>query len=104
MRPFARKDTHTQDLLARFDPLIHEHVSTEHAEHFATVKSGLEALGLPVLHDPKLVRGLDYYTRTTFEIISPHLGAQAALCAGGRYAGWVGDVGGPRVPTVMLVA
>ncbi len=104
LRLFDSKDEHTQDLLDRFAPRIHEHVSSEDAEHFATVKSGLEALGLPVLHDPKLVRGLDYYTRTTFEIISPHLGAQDALCGGGRYDRLVEDLGGPSVPAVGFAA
>ncbi|MCH8836738.1 MAG: histidine--tRNA ligase [Candidatus Marinimicrobia bacterium] len=104
LRLFDSKDEHTQDLLDRFAPRIHEHVSSEDAEHFATVKSGLEALGLPVVHDPKLVRGLDYYTRTTFEIISPHLGAQDALCGGGRYDRLVEDLGGPSVPAVGFAA
>lgn len=104
LRLFDSKDEHTQDLLDRFAPRIHEHVSSEDAEHFATVKSGLEALGLPVLHDPKLVRGLDYYTRTTFEIISPDLGAQDALCGGGRYDRLVADLGGPSVPAVGFAA
>ncbi len=104
LRLFDSKDEHTQDLLDRFAPRIHEHVSPEDAEHFAAVKSGLEALELPVLHDPKLVRGLDYYTRTTFEIISPDLGAQDALCGGGRYDRLVADLGGPSVPAVGFAA
>ncbi|MEE9466633.1 MAG: histidine--tRNA ligase, partial [Candidatus Neomarinimicrobiota bacterium] len=85
LRIFDSKDQNTQELLDRHAPRIHEHVSAADSEHFEKVMTGLEALAIPVTHDPKLVRGLDYYTRTTFEIIAPGLGSQDALCGGGRY-------------------
>ncbi len=104
LRIFDSKDQNTQDLLDRHAPLIHEHVSPADSGHFATVMAGLKALGLPVTHDPKLVRGLDYYTRTTFEIIATGLGSQDAVCGGGRYDHLVEELGGPSIPAVGFAA
>ncbi len=104
LRIFDSKDQNTQDLLDRHAPLIHEHVSPADSGHFATVMAGLKALGLPVTHDPKLVRGLDYYTRTTFEIIAAGLGSQDAVCGGGRYDHLVEELGGPSIPAVGFAA
>jgi histidyl-tRNA synthetase len=72
------------------------------AEHFAAVRTLLEAMGIRALHNPHIVRGLDYYTRTVFEISSPHLGAQNTICGGGRYDGLVKAMGGPSIPGVGL--
>jgi histidyl-tRNA synthetase len=69
-------------------------------EHFAEVRGYLDALGLPYVVDPRIVRGFDYYTRTVFEIVSPSLGAQNAVCGGGRYDGLVESLGGPPTPAV----
>ena len=68
--------------------------------HFKTVTAGLDAMGVAYERDPRLVRGLDYYTRTTFEIQTDALGAQSAVAGGGRYDGLVEQLGGPSVPAV----
>jgi histidyl-tRNA synthetase len=70
------------------------------AEHFARVRGLLDATGIPYVVDPRIVRGLDYYTRTVFEFISSDLGAQSTVCAGGRYDGLVQTLGGPPTPAV----
>jgi histidyl-tRNA synthetase len=71
------------------------------AEHFDRVKAGLDALGIPFTIDPRLVRGLDYYTRTTFEFAGRALeSAQNALGGGGRYDGLVEEMGGPPTPGI----
>ncbi|MFH1246107.1 MAG: histidine--tRNA ligase [Candidatus Omnitrophota bacterium] len=69
-------------------------------QHFKCVQDGLKNLDIKYEISPYLVRGLDYYTRTCFEIISPHLGAQNALGAGGRYDNLVSDLGGPSRPAI----
>jgi histidyl-tRNA synthetase len=63
--------------------------------HFQTVEAGLTKLGVPYEINPRLVRGLDYYTRTTFELVMGHMGAQNTVAAGGRYDGLVQEIGGP---------
>ncbi|HEY8314027.1 MAG TPA: histidine--tRNA ligase [Candidatus Baltobacteraceae bacterium] len=68
--------------------------------HFEDVKAYLIALGIPFVVNPRIVRGLDYYTRTVFEFISGSLGAQSTVCAGGRYDHLVRSLGGPDVPSV----
>jgi histidyl-tRNA synthetase len=70
------------------------------ATHFARVCAMLDAVGVRYTVDPRIVRGLDYYTRTVFEFISSDLGAQSTVCAGGRYDGLVGSLGGPPTPGV----
>jgi histidyl-tRNA synthetase len=70
------------------------------AEHFRRVRELLDAIGVPYRIDPRIVRGLDYYTRTVFEFISEDLGAQSTVCAGGRYDGLVEHLGGPPTPGV----
>ena len=77
-------------------PRIEEFLSPEAAAHFGAVKSGLDALGIPFTVNERLVRGLDYYRRTTFEFVGGTLdSAQNALGGGGRYDGLVEDLGGP---------
>jgi histidyl-tRNA synthetase len=68
--------------------------------HFETVEQGLAKLGIPFEVNPRLVRGLDYYTRTTFELVMGHAGAQNTVAAGGRYDGLVEEIGGPPVPGI----
>ena len=68
--------------------------------HFETVEAGLKTLGIPFVVNPRLVRGLDYYTRTTFELVMGHLGAQNTVAAGGRYDGLVQEIGGPATPGI----
>lgn len=70
----------------------------EDRRHFEAVKSALAVLGIPTTIDPRLVRGLDYYTRTVYEIQSDALGAQSAVSAGGRYDNLVASFGGQAVP------
>ena len=69
-------------------------------EHFNEVQQGLKHLKIPFKINERLVRGLDYYTRTAFEVSAPGLGAQNAICAGGRYDGLVEALGGPDTPGI----
>ncbi|MGE0727858.1 MAG: histidine--tRNA ligase [Acidimicrobiia bacterium] len=82
-------------------PAMVDHLSDEDGEHFGRVRAGLDALAIPYELSPRLVRGLDYYTRTTFEFAAEALdAAQNAVGGGGRYDGLVADLGGPSVPGV----
>ena len=82
-------------------PVIDDYWSAATAEHFEAVLAGLDALGIPADRDRLLVRGLDYYRRTAFELASDALdGAQDAVGGGGRYDGLVADLGGPETPGV----
>jgi histidyl-tRNA synthetase len=81
-------------------PKLTDHLSPEARTHFDQVLAGLVAIGIPYRLNPRLVRGLDYYCLTSFEITSSHLGAQNAVGAGGRYDGLVETLGGPSVPAV----
>ncbi|HXM07269.1 MAG TPA: ATP phosphoribosyltransferase regulatory subunit, partial [Candidatus Acidoferrum sp.] len=69
-------------------------------DHFEAVKAYLDAIRIPYVVNSKIVRGLDYYNRTVFEITSGALGAQSTVCGGGRYDGLVQELGGPAVPAV----
>ncbi|NTW85978.1 MAG: histidine--tRNA ligase, partial [Holophagaceae bacterium] len=79
-------------------PVITDFLDEGSAKHHARLKELLTVLGIPFVEDPRLVRGLDYYTRTAFELLSSDLGAQSALLGGGRYDGLVKQLGGPEVP------
>lgn len=79
-------------------PVITDHLDEASARHHARLQELLAALGVPFQENPRLVRGLDYYTRTAFEVLSSDLGAQSALLGGGRYDGLVKQLGGPEVP------
>ncbi len=81
-------------------PSIQEHLCGECADHFAQVTEILDACGQSYLLNPRLVRGLDYYTRTTFEVVSENIGAQSSVAGGGRYDGLIKDLGGPELPGV----
>jgi histidyl-tRNA synthetase len=81
-------------------PRLTDHLSATARGHFDAVLAGLKALAIPFTLNPRLVRGLDYYTMTTFEITTRHLGAQNAVGAGGRYDGLVETLGGPKTPAV----
>jgi len=78
-------------------PRISDHLCPECRDHFAEVKRELDLLEIPYRLDHRLVRGLDYYTRTTFEVTSGALGAQNSVLGGGRYDGLVRDLGGPEL-------
>jgi histidyl-tRNA synthetase len=77
-----------------------DHLCAECAAHFQALTSFLDTLALPYIINPRLVRGFDYYVRTVFEVWGQELGAQNALCGGGRYDGLVESVGGPPTPGV----
>lgn len=81
-------------------PKITEHLCPECRDHFDEVKRQLELLDIPYRLSPRLVRGLDYYVRTTFEVLSGELGAQNSVLGGGRYDGLVRDLGGPDVAAI----
>ncbi len=81
-------------------PKITDHLCPECAAHFAVVTGVLDDAGLGYTLNPRLVRGLDYYVRTTFEIVSGDIGAQSSVAGGGRYDGLVASLGGPDVPGV----
>jgi histidyl-tRNA synthetase len=99
LRVLDSKNEGTRAALANA-PSILDHLGTDAAEHFALVQDRLTAAGVAFRINPTLVRGLDYYSRTTFEIHSSRLGAQSALCGGGRYDGLVEELGGPAVSAV----
>ncbi len=69
-------------------------------EHFTGVRGYLESTGTPYAVNPRMVRGLDYYTRTTFEMVTGLLGSQSAVAAGGRYDGLISQLGGPSIPGI----
>jgi histidyl-tRNA synthetase len=82
-------------------PLISDHLCEPCAEHFAATRTALGEAGIAFEHDPRLVRGLDYYTRTAFEFVSGSLpGQQSTVCGGGRYDGLAEVLGGPPTPGV----
>jgi histidyl-tRNA synthetase len=79
-------------------PLFDTYLTSEAQIFYEKVRQGLENLEIPTQHNPRLVRGLDYYCHTVFEIVHDGLGAQNTLLAGGRYDGLVEQMGGPAVP------
>ena len=99
LRVLDSKNPDTQALLAGA-PSLADALAGESHERFTRVRQALEALGIPFVLNPRLVRGLDYYGHTAFEITSNQLGAQATVCGGGRYDGLVAQLGGPATPAV----
>lgn len=97
LRVLDCKVPHCQPILDAA-PRISESLCPECAAHYAAVKSALGILGVPFAEKHRLVRGLDYYVRTVFEITSAALGAQDALLGGGRYDGLLKQIGGPDAP------
>jgi histidyl-tRNA synthetase len=81
-------------------PKIGDHLCDACREHFAAVRAHLDAYGVPYTLDSSLVRGLDYYTRTTFEFVGPEENVNSTLCGGGRYDGLVEAVGGQPTPGI----
>ena len=103
LRLFDSKDRRDKEIMEHA-PLLIEHLDDESLEHFEEVKQMLLSAGVPFEVDPKLVRGLDYYTHTTFELVSGSVGAQSALCGGGRYDLLVKQLGERDVPGVGFAA
>jgi len=85
-------------------PLLIDYLDDESLRHFEKVKEALLASRIPFEVDAKLVRGLDYYTHTTFEVVSGSVGSQSALCGGGRYNLLVKELGGPDIPGIGFAA
>ena len=99
LRVLDAKHPDTQALLAE-SPSLASALSDASQARFAAVQQALTALGIPFVLNPRLVRGLDYYSHTAFEITSSQLGAQATVCGGGRYDGLVQQLGGPATPAI----
>lgn len=99
LRVFDGKNEKVQALLAEA-PKIGESLCDECREHFEQVRGFLDAAGLRYELQPTLVRGLDYYTRTTFEFKDEAIGAQDSICGGGRYDGLMEAIGGPPTPGI----
>jgi histidyl-tRNA synthetase len=81
-------------------PKIVDHLCLECADHFRKFRAGLDGYGIRDRFEPKLVRGIDYYTKTTFEIVTAHAGQQNAVLGGGRYDNLVKQFGGPDMPAI----
>ena len=81
-------------------PSILDSLSPEATEHFDSVRRSLDAMGIDYKVDPRLVRGLDYYVRTTFEVLTTELGSQNAVAGGGRYDGLIAQLDGPADPGI----
>jgi len=99
MRILDSKNAEMQDVVAGA-PDITEYLDDESAAHFAQLRRILSAAGVDYTVNPRLVRGLDYYTRTVFEWVTDALGAQGAVCSGGRYDGLVEHLGGAPTPAI----
>jgi histidyl-tRNA synthetase len=99
LRVFDVKSERVQALLAGA-PKIGESLCEECREHFARVREYLHAYGVSYQLTPTLVRGLDYYTRTTFEFKDEAIGAKDTICGGGRYDGLIEAIGGPPTPGI----
>jgi histidyl-tRNA synthetase len=100
LRLLDAKEEQWQDVIERA-PQITEHLGEAAREHFEHVQGGLDALGIPYELDPRLVRGFDYYTSTTFEFASDALdAAQNAIGGGGRYDQLAEEMGGPATPGI----
>jgi len=99
LRILDSKNPDMQSLLAAA-PRLPDYLDPESREHFATLCALLDAAGVRYELNPRLVRGLDYYSKTVFEWVTDQLGAQGTICAGGRYDGLVEYLGGRPVPAV----
>lgn len=103
LRILDSKDERDRAILAEAPP-FEQHLNQASRDFFQRVREGLEQLGISYRVNPRLVRGLDYYTHTAFEFVTTALGAQGAVIAGGRYDGLVRDMGGPDIPGVGWAA
>jgi histidyl-tRNA synthetase len=101
LRVFDCKHEACRKIMAKA-PLSREYLCTDCVDHLDKVLAFLKTLDIPFVINPYLVRGLDYYVMTTFEIVSPDLGAQSTVAAGGRYDGLLKALGGPDLPGVGM--
>jgi histidyl-tRNA synthetase len=99
LRILDSKNSDMRELIAAAPALV-EYLGEESRRHFETLCAGLKEAGVPFVVNPRLVRGLDYYSRTVFEWITDRLGAQGTVCAGGRYDGLVEQLGGRQTPAM----
>src|SRR5690349_9836061 len=99
LRILDSKHPPTQEIVKNA-PVLTEHLDAESTAHFAELRAGLDALGIAYTVNPRLVRGLDYYSRTVFEWITDALGSQDAVCSGGRYDGLIAQMGGEPTPAI----
>jgi histidyl-tRNA synthetase len=99
LRILDSKNPALRELIASA-PLLGGYLDAESREHFERVQTLLGDIGVAFKLNPRLVRGLDYYTRTVFEWVTDQLGAQSAVCSGGRYDGLVAQLGGRDTPAV----
>lgn len=86
--------------IAKDAPSILDYLCDECKSHFEQVKAYLEVAGIDYKVNPKIVRGLDYYTKTVFEFVSDAIGSQGTVCGGGRYDGLIEELGGQRLPSL----
>jgi histidyl-tRNA synthetase len=99
LRILDSKNPELQDIIAAA-PVLTEHLDEESRQHFNGLCRHLEAVGVNYVINPRLVRGLDYYSHTVFEWVTTELGSQGAVCSGGRYDGLVAQLGGEAVPAI----
>lgn len=101
--PMRVLDSKADQAVVKDAPVPVDHLGDEAAEHFSAVRSGLDAIGIPYILDPRLVRGLDYYNRTVFEYVpTSYDAAQSSVGGGGRYDGLFEILGGKPTPGVGL--
>lgn len=86
--------------IAKNAPVVLDYICEECSEHFDGVKQYLDSAGIEYKINPKIVRGLDYYTKTVFEFVCGEIGAQSTVCGGGRYDGLVAEIGGQDMPSL----
>ena len=86
--------------IAEGAPAIIDYICEDCSNHFGSVRKYLDKMNIEYTVNPRIVRGLDYYTRTVFEFVSTDIGAQGTVCGGGRYDGLIEELGGPHVPSL----
>ena len=99
LRILDTKNSETQNLLKNA-PVLIDFLSQKSLDRYALIKENLDFLKIPFIENVKLVRGLDYYTHTAFEITSGELGSQATVCGGGRYDNLIKQIGGNDSPAI----
>jgi histidyl-tRNA synthetase len=99
LRILDSKNPHMQEIVAGA-PMLTEHLDAESAAHFDALRAALDACDIAYRVNPRLVRGLDYYSRTVFEWVTDALGSQDAVCSGGRYDGLISQLGGDATPAI----
>ena len=104
LRILDTKNNEIKKIIRDNAPNISDYISTEDKNHFKSVLEILDDMGIPYTHDDFLVRGLDYYNKTVFEVISNKLGGQDALCGGGRYDKLISQLGGSDIPAMGFAA